>query len=525
MNGNHGGDHLPTVFLILDGYGLASPQQEGNAIRAKTAPTMFSFLEKYPSTTLNTTGEAVGLFPGQKGNSEAGHLTIGSGRVVKQDLVRISEAINDGTFFKNEAFKQALFHAKKYKTKLHVFSLLTDGNSAHTHPGHLFAVLDLARKHDIKQVCIHLFTDGRDSPPHAATMYLKLLREHMSAGQEIVTVMGRYWGMDRAKHWDRTDVAYHTIVNGTGQYYAHSAEEAVAQAYNRNETDEYISPTVIHNLDKNPLATVSDNDVIIFVNARSDRARQLTKAFVQDDFIARNPNAFERKHTPQNIRFVAMTDFGPDLPGILTAFPSPDIDNALAKAIGETYSQLFISEMEKYAHVTYFLNGGYAKPINGEDREIIASNGVKNYQDKPEMNSAEMTRKIIEYLQKGTYNFICANYPNADMLGHTGNMAAAEKAISYIDKEIANIAEAVLAMNGQLIITADHGNAEEMKNVKTNEIMTEHTANPVPFVIVRDNFKAGLRSGGTLADVAPTLLTLMNIPVPNDMTGTSLIES
>lgn len=523
-SGNHGGEHKPTVFLILDGYGLAPKDQDGNAIRPDTAPNMFSYLNTYPHTTLSTTGKDVGLFPGQKGNSEAGHLTIGAGRVVKQDLVLISDAIKDGTFFKNEAFKQALFHAKKYGTKLHVFSLLTDGNSAHAYPEHLYAVLDLARQEGIKEVCIHLFTDGRDSPPHAASTYLQLLREHLSEGQEVVSIMGRFWGMDRAKHWERTEAAYHTIVCGEATYHAHSAEEAISQAYNRNETDEYISPTVIQGEDEKPLGTVNDNDVIIFVNARSDRARQLTKAFVQEEFQAHNPGAFERRHRPQNIRFVAMTDFGPDLPGILTAFPSPDVDNALAKAIGESYKQLFISEMEKYAHVTYFLNGGYAKPINGEDREIIASNGVKNYQDKPEMNSREMTQKIISYLQAGTYDFICANYPNADMVGHTGNFAAAEKAIACIDEEISQIADAVLALDGQLIITADHGNAEQMKNLETNEIMTEHTTNPVPFVVIRHNFDASLRAGGTLADVAPTLLELLGLPVPDAMTGKSLIE-
>ncbi len=514
----------PTVFFILDGFGLAPADQEGNAIRPDTAPNIFSFMKEYPSTTLNTTGAAVGLFPNQKGNSEAGHLTIGTGRVIKQDLVLISEAIEDGTYYKNEAFKQAIHHAKKYGTKLHIFGLLTGINSAHAYPEHLYATLELARKHEIKDVCIHLFTDGRDSSPHSASTFLQKLREHMSDGQRVASIMGRYWGMDRAKKWERTDAAYHTIVSGVADYTAHTAEEAIAQAYNRNETDEYISPTVITDDAGKPKGLVNDNDIIIFVNARSDRARQLTKAFVQDEFMSHNPGSFDRKHRPQNIRFVAMTDFGPDLPDILTAYPSPDAPNALAKAIGEHYEQLYISEMEKYAHVTYFMNGGYAEPINGEDREIIESNTVKNYQEMPEMNSRMMTNSILEYLQNNEYSFICANYPNADMVGHTGNLAAAEEAVRIIDEEISEIAKEVLSQGGQLIITADHGNAEEMKNLKTGEIMTEHTTNPVPMIIVSKDSALHLRDGGTLADVAPTLLDLMSIAAPAEMTGKSLLS-
>jgi len=510
-----------TLLIILDGYGLTSARAKGNAITPTTSPNIFSYMKKYPSTKLAAHGLDVGLFPEQQGNSEAGHFNIGAGRIVEQDLVRIWHSITDGTFFKNEAFHQALYHAKKYKTAVHVMGLLTSENSAHAHPEHLYALLEYFRREKFYNVFLHIFTDGRDSPPHSAVKHLKALRQNMLAEEKIATVMGRFYGMDRNKLWKRTEQAYNTIVCGQGVCAASSVEEAISQAYNRGETDEYICPTVIQERGK-PIATVNDNDVVYFFNARSDRARQLTKAFVQKDFHKHNKGAFKRKKTPKNTRFVAMTDFGPDLPGIFTAFPSPDIDNCLAHVIGENYRQLFISETEKYAHVTYFLNGGFSDPINGEKRELVRSTGHKTYADHPQMMSKEITEKILKYFEKDTFDFICVNFPNVDMVGHTGNLEAAQEAVRITDHEVGRLVDYMKSIGGRVVITADHGNAEKMFNDKTGEAMTEHTTNPVPLIIVDEKMKGKKLKKGRLADVAPTLLKLMGIEKDPEMLGKSL---
>lgn len=512
-------EHPPVVLMILDGFGLADPEQVGNAITPDTAPNIFSYMREYASTTLTAHGKAVGLFADQEGNSEAGHFNIGAGRLVEQDLVRISRAITDGTFFKNEAFRQALFHAKKYKSAVHIMGLLTDSQSAHAVPDHLYALLKYFRDEGQTKVYLHLFTDGRDSSPHAAITYLQQLRTHMTGAEKIATIMGRFYAMDRNKIWERTELAYNAMVMGDGLE-AESPEAAIEQAYNRGETDEYISPTIIREHGK-PVATIQEQDVIYFFNARSDRARQITKAFVQPEFEKKNPGAFHRKKLIKETRFVAMTDFGPDLPGIFTAFPSPDISEAMAKAIGDAYRQLYISETEKYAHVTYFINGGYAEPINGEDRELVQSPNQYSYADRPQMSAAEITKRVLGYIKHDTYNFICVNFPNADMVGHTGDFEAAKKAVKVIDTEIKKIVDAILEKNGMVIITADHGNAEVMIDAKTGEMMTEHTTNPVPFIWIAGGKQPALKKG-TLPDVAPTLLKMLGIPKPKVMTGKSL---
>lgn len=510
----------PVVLVILDGFGLADPKLPGNAITPKTAPAIFSYMKKYPSTSLVAHGKAVGLFKDQEGNSEAGHLTIGAGRIVKQDLLIISDAIKDGTFFKNEAFHQAIEHTKKHKSRLHVMGLLTNGQSAHAHHDHLYAVLEYARRQQVSEVFLHLFTDGRDASPHGSILFLRQLRKRMSAGQEIASITGRFYGMDRSKTWERTKAAYEALVSGKGCKAA-SAEDAIDQGYNRGETDEYIQPTVIMNGNK-PVAKIQDNDAILFFNARSDRARQITKAFVQKDFTKHNPGSFRRIKTPRGVCFVAMTDFGPDLPGILTAFPSPDIDNCLAKAVGEARQQLYISEMEKFAHITFFINGGYPEPINGEKREAVPSIQEYSFVSRPAMNAREVTKRVVTYLKKDTYNFIVVNYPNADMLGHTGNITAAKKAIQVVDAEVKKIVTAVLSKNGTVVITADHGNAEDMMEAKTGEMMTEHSTNPVPFILVSKKYRRARIKKGTLADVVPTMLKIMEIPIPKEMTGKAL---
>lgn len=521
MNKNTSQLVAPTVLVILDGFGIAPPNDPGNAITPSTAPHIFSYFDAYPSTLLKAHGKDVGLFANQEGNSEAGHLNIGTGRLVEQDILRISRTIKDGTFFKNPAFEDVCKHVKKHKSSVHLMGLLTNGESGHTCPEHLYALLKICEEHKNSNVYLHLFTDGRDSPPHQALEYLRELREHMNPNVKIATIGGRFYGMDRGKNWLRTKQAYDAMVRGSGCQ-ARSAEEAITQAYNRGESDEFICPTVIVD-EKGPITTIGDNDAIIFFNARSDRARQITKVFMQPDFSKKNKAAFRRTRVPKNIKFVAMTDFGPDLSTTITAFPSPEYEYALASVIDNSRKQLYISETEKYAHVTYFINGGHAKPINGEERTLISSPQAYSYAEKPQMSASKVTTVIINHLKKGTYNFVAVNYPNADMLGHTGDIVAAKKAITHLDKQVKRLVETVQSLGGDIMITADHGNAEEMINKETGEMMTEHTKNPVPCIIISDKLtKKRLRKNGRLADIAPTLLKLMDIKKPKEMTGASL---
>ena len=514
----------PTLLVILDGFGLADPAHEGNAITPETAPHMFAYMDQYPTARLKAHGAAVGLFDKQEGNSEAGHFAIGAGRPVEQDVLVISHAIENGTFYKNPAFKQALDFIKKSGGRMHLMGLMTNHDSAHANPDHLYALLELCRRENISHTYLHLFTDGRDSSPHGAVTFLQELREHMSNEQQIASITGRLYAMDRNKAWDRIEQAYQVLTSGKGTCTAHSAEEAISQAYNRGETDEYICPTVIVDEHKDPIATIQEGDAVIFFNARSDRARELTKAFVQDDFEKRNPGAFTRKKVFDDIRFVAMSEFGPDLPDVLTAFPSPDLTDCLAAVIGESRKQLYISETEKYAHVTYFMNGGYPQPINGEERQLVHSTGADSYAQTPAMQSAGITQNILDALEQD-YTFVCVNYPNADMVGHSGDIAAAKKAVQIIDQSVAALVDATLAHDGAVIVTGDHGNAEEMIDLNTGEMKTEHTTNPVPCIIIRNDLKGKQtkRKKGTLADVAPTLLQLMRIKKPEAMTGRSLI--
>lgn len=505
------------LLIILDGFGLAAPERVGNAITPETAPNMFRLMETYPSSTLKAHGAAVGLPADQEGNSEAGHLNIGAGRVVEQDISVVSHAIQNGTFFKNHALQQAIKAVKKNKTRLHLVGLLTDDKSAHASPGHVYALLDLAHQEGIKETVLHLFTDGRDSSPHAAIGFLHALQKRLHPGQTIASIVGRHYAMDRNKQWDRTEQAYHLLLRCGSFRSADSAEQAIELAYNRKETDEYIAPTRVANT-----PGIESGDAVIFFNARSDRARQLAKAFVQPQFGKHNPGAFRRKKVLKDIVFVAMSEFGPDLPDIETAFPSPDIDNCLAKAIGERYRQLYISETEKYAHVTYFINGGYAGAINGEERKLVPSDGVYSYAERPEMQTKKIGREIQRYFKNNVYDFICVNFPNADMVGHTGDIPAAKRAVRVLDQVVAELVRCVQSLGGVVLITGDHGNAEEMLDVASGEPLTAHTKNPVPCIVV-DDMRIGKRMrNGSLKDVAPTLLALLDIPKPKDMTGKNL---
>lgn len=517
-----------TVLVILDGWGLANIKQKGNAITPTTAPHFFSWLKKYPNSQLSASGADVGLFKGQEGNSEAGHLNIGAGRVVKQDALYISDAIQDGTFFKNNAFQEALHHVEKYNSAVHVMGLLSNHNSAHSCPEHLYALLDLFHSEGVQKVYLHLFTDGRDSGQHDAHVHLTKLAPHLYPEQKIATIMGRLYGMDRNKNWDRTKIAFNTIVSGKAEYKAASAALAIDQAYSRGESDEFIVPTVIGS-DSEPAVTVADNDVIFFFNLRSDRARQITKVFTQPNFEAMNPESFKRTLLPKNIRFVALTDFGPDLPGVLTAFPSRDVDESLVATLCPR-RQLYVAESEKFAHITYFLNGGYAQHFCDERWVKIESDRITDFQTDPGMKAKEIAHYVSRAITNREFEFIAVNFSNADMLGHTGNSIAAAAGVTIVDRELNELVEAALSVNARVVITADHGNAEDMINAATGEPDSEHSANPVPCVIIATSaelkrLKLGSRKKlkpGKLADIAPTILKLMNIVQPKVMTGKSL---
>lgn len=511
------------MLVIMDGWGIAELKNKGNPVTPENAPNYFRWLKDYPNTKLEASGEAVGLFKNEDGNSEAGHMNLGAGRVVKQDAVYISDAIDDGTFFKNPAFDQVLHHVRKYNTAVHLVGLLSNHNSAHSCPEHLYALLDYFHQEKIQKVYLHLFTDGRDSGQHNAPQHLKLLKERFHGNEKIATILGRFYGMDRGKNWERIKKAYDALVECRSCRTANSPTDALTQAYNSGETDEFIKPTVILEKGK-PIAKINDNDAIFFFNLRSDRARQLTKAFVQPDFEKINPNAFRRTRIPKNIRFVAMSDFGPDLPGVLTAFPSRDVINSLPQVLCPL-KQLYISETEKYAHVTYFFNGGYARHFCDERWIKIESKVVDNYATCPQMSSKEMTDVIIKEIEKKEYNFICVNYPNPDMVAHTGDLQAGILAVKNIDEEVNRLLKAAEKNKITVLITADHGNVEEMINIKTGEIDTEHSNNPVPFIIAgKEYYKKKKRlSKGKLADVAPTILKLMGLKKPKEMTGKSLL--
>lgn len=507
---------LPIILIIMDGWGLAKPNR-GNAITLAKTKTLDSLSKKYPYTKLYAHGKYVGLPSKQVGNSEAGHMNIGAGRVVEQDAIKINRSIKDGTFFKNPAFKEAIAHAHKYRSKLHLMGMLSNGMSPHSDMNHLLALIKIVRDQGISNLYLHLFTDGRDSPQHESLRLVMDLKKKTKNNLKIATIMGRFYAMDRKKAWTRTQEAYNALVLGKGLA-APEASEAIIESYNRNESDEFIRPYVI-----NKKGMIENGDSVIFFNLRSDRARQLAKMFVQHDFNKRNPNSPARKKALSNLCFVAMTDFGPDLDSILTAYPSVDLTGTLPIVLGGL-SQLYLAESEKFAHVTYFFNGGYSGRINGEDQFMIPSPAVKSYDQTPGMKSTSLTQKILENIKKNKYEFTAVNFAASDMVAHTGNLKAAIKCCEIIDGCIQKIVQAYLAKNGTIIITADHGNIEEMIKLKTGEVDTEHSTNQVPLMLINKklkNFK--LKSGGSLCDISPTILDLLNRKKPGEMNGESLI--
>lgn len=499
----------PVVLAILDGWGV-SAKKIGNAVAMAKTPVYNKLWSRYPHSLLKASGKSAGLPPKQDGNSEAGHMNIGAGRIVEQDSVIISKSINDGSFFRNPAFIAAINHANKYNSTVHLMGLLTAEQSAHADPDHLIALLTLLRLKNVSKVVLHLFTDGRDSYQFLAVRLLEQLEKVFMNGEKVATIAGRFYAMDRIKEWSRTEMVYDALVLGLG-HHAATAQAAVLQAYNRHENDEYIKPTVIGK-NHSHQGRIKSNDAVIFFNLRSDRVRELTKAFVQKDFIG-----FERKKVLRNLCFVSLTDFGPDLPGVLSAYPSRTISNTLPFALSG-YRQLYVAETEKYAHITYFFNGGYDHPVVGEERVIINSPKAFSYRERPAMSADTLTAIVVAGLNEKKYDFIAMNYANADMVAHTGDLKASIKAVEKIDQCLGKLIKAINANDGVLIITADHGNIEELVDAKTGEVNTSHSSRPVPFILYYKKIPRNIKvKKGVLADIAPTILHLINVPKPKEM--------
>lgn len=511
-------------LIILDGWGI-NPKKEGNAIALAKTPTMDRLAKEYPSTTLGSSSEDVGLPQGQMGNSEVGHLNIGSGRIVYQEYTRINLAIKDGSFFKNPALLTAAGNVRKHRSRLHLMGLLSDGG-VHSHNSHLYALLELAKREGIKEVYIHLFLDGRDVLPQSALGYLAQLEKEIKrmAVGNIATISGRYYAMDRDRRWERTKLAYDALVYGRGETAA-TPEQAVQQSYDQGVVDEFVKPTVIgsrvppndRRAGKGQGSRIETHDSVIFFNFRPDRARQLTKAFIEKDF-----QEFDRGDNPPQVCFVCMTEYDARFK-VPVAFPPLEIKNTLAHVLSlKGLKQLHIAETEKYAHVTFFLNGGVEKPEKGEERILIPSPKVATYDLKPEMSAFKVTDRVIEEIAKDKFDVIFMNYANPDMVGHTAVLEAVIKAIEAVDTCVSRMIEAVAKVKGITIVTADHGNAEQVIDYTTGRPHTAHTVGDVPFILVSDK-KVSLRSHGILADIAPTILDLMDIPKPKEMTGKSLL--
>ena len=508
-------DKKTTMLMILDGFGV-NENSEGNAVKLAKIPNINEIMKQYPNTIIHTSGLDVGLPEGQMGNSEVGHTNIGAGRIVYQELTRITKSIEDGDFFSNQELVSAIENCKKNNSKLHVLGLLSDGG-VHSHMRHLFAILELAKRKDFEDVYVHCFLDGRDTPPASADGYIAELEEKMKEKGvgKIATISGRFYAMDRDKRWERVKEAYDALVNGEGHRFA-SATAAIENSYQKEIFDEFVKPSVICKNDE-PIATIGENDSVIFFNFRPDRAREITRTIVDPDF-----DGFERKYF--KTYFVTFTNYDETLlPYVHIAFKKEEIKNTLGEYISKLgLTQLRIAETEKYAHVTFFFNGGEEKQYEGEDRILIPSPKVETYDMKPEMSAGEVTDKVVDAINSKKYDVIILNYANPDMVGHTGSLEATIKALEFLDGCVKRVVDAIENNDGTLLITADHGNAEQMIDYKTGELHTAHTTNPVPLVLIgREDVKL---KEGRLADLAPTMLDLMNLAKPAEMTGESLIE-
>ena len=498
--------------MILDGFGL-NPETHGNAIANANKPNLDALFEKYPMTSLAASGLDVGLPEGQMGNSEVGHLNIGAGRIVYQELTNITKHIEERSFFDNDALCKACDHVKKNGSTLHLLGLLSDGG-VHSHITHLFALIDLAKEKGIDDVVIHCFLDGRDVPPRCALTYFNELEEYIkkTGVGRIGVISGRYYAMDRDKRWERVQKAYDAMTLGTGDR-AGSPKEAVKNSYSRKIDDEFLVPCVLD--EKN---VVNDGDAMIMYNFRPDRAREITRTFVDPDF-----DGFERSKVISDLYYVCMTQYDAAMPNVDIAYPPEHYANTLGEYISDLgLAQLRIAETEKYAHVTFFFNGGVEEPNKDEDRILVPSPKVATYDLQPEMSAYIVTEKVLEAIESDKYDVIILNFANADMVGHTGVMSAAIKAIEALDVCVDKICSLILEKGGQVFLTADHGNADTMIGPH-DEIITAHSLNPVPFVNICED-ATGLEDGGRLADIAPTLLDAMGIDIPAEMTGKSLLK-
>ena len=500
----------PTTLIIMDGFGLRQ-ETEGNAVAAAATPRLEQFFQEFAHTELSASGLDVGLPAGQMGNSEVGHTNIGAGRVVFQDLPRISKAIDDGSFFENPAYVRAMDACREHDSSLHLMGLLSDGG-VHSHLEHLFALMKLARDRGLEKVYIHAFLDGRDvSPTSGADFVARTVEKCRELGVgKIATVMGRFYAMDRDKRWDRVEAAYDAMVYGEGAAINPVPVAAVKNAYANGVTDEFVEPVIC-----DPDGTISDHDSVIFFNFRPDRAREITRAFVDPDF-----SGFTRQYFP--VTFVCTTEYDATMPNVEVAYPRLSVRNGLGEYLSSMgLTQLRIAETEKYAHVTFFFNGGVETQFPGEDRVLVPSPKVATYDLQPEMSADEVADKCVERIESGAYDVIILNFANCDMVGHTGVFEAAVKAVEAVDAAVKEVVTAVLDAGGCAFLTADHGNAEKMKNPDGTPF-TAHTTNVVPFVAIGCG-DVKLREGGCLADIAPTMLPYIGLPVPAEMTGKSII--
>jgi 2,3-bisphosphoglycerate-independent phosphoglycerate mutase len=508
----------PVVLMILDGWGLRDMDQ-GNAITLADPRNFYRLWNEYPSTCLKCSGLDVGLPQGLMGNSEVGHLNLGSGRIVFQEITRISSAIDDGSFFENKEFNAAVDHALQHQGAVHLMGLVSDGG-VHSHMEHIYALLKLCRDRGVTNVFVHAFLDGRDVAPKSAAQFIMALEKKMQelGVGKVASLAGRYYAMDRDNHWDRIEQAYNALVLGEGAK-APNPYAAIENAYEARVTDEFVEPVVIVDEQGNPVATIKDGDGLIFFNFRADRARQITRAFV-DPLM----DKFQRRVRPQ-VYYVCMTQYDATIDAPVAFLPQ-NLDNTLGEVLAEhDLRQLRIAETEKYAHVTFFFNGGVEEPNPGEDRILVPSPNVATYNLKPEMSAPEITARVLEAIASDLYEVIILNFANPDMVGHTGMLDAAIQAVKTVDECMAQVVDAVLARQGCVLLTADHGNCEMMVCQDTGSPHTAHTTDQVPFILIGDQFKGqSLRKDASLRDVAPTMLALLGIPIPEEMTGRSLID-
>ena len=503
----------PLVLMILDGFGH-SDSPEFNAIHAANKPVYDRLLASQPHGLISGSGMDVGLPDGQMGNSEVGHMNLGAGRVVYQDFTRVTKAIRDGEFFENPNICAAVDKAVAAGKAVHILGLLSDGG-VHSHQDHLVAMAELAAKRGAEQIYLHAFLDGRDTPPKSAQHSIELMQAtftRLGKGR-VASLIGRYFAMDRDNRWDRVEQAYHLIVEGKAEHHADYAVDGLIAAYERGETDEFVKATTI-----GEPVRVEDGDAVVFMNFRADRARELTRCFVEPGF-----DAFQRTRVPQLAGFVMLTQYAASIPAPSAFAPEP-LTNVLGEYLANNgKTQLRIAETEKYAHVTFFFSGGREEPFEGEERILIPSPQVATYDMQPEMSAPEVTDRIVEAIEQQRYDVIIVNYANGDMVGHTGVFEAAVKAVECLDKCMGRIVEALDKVGGEALITADHGNVEQMEDAMTGQAHTAHTCEPVPFIYYGKR-KLKVREGGVLADVAPTMLKLLGLPVPTEMTGRSIVE-